>query len=118
MDRRTFENIVRDAIESLPDEFGHALENVAIVVREEPDPEDLRELGIGPDDDELFGLYQGVPLTDRDIGHTGLPDRIEIYRGPILRSCDTVHEIVTEIQDTVIHELGHHMGLSDDQMPY
>ncbi len=118
MDRGTFEKIVRDAIESLPDEFRHALENVAIVVQEEPDPEDLKELGIEPGDDELFGLYHGVPLIDRDIGHSGLPDRIEIYRGPILRSCDTVREIVTEIQETVVHELGHHMGLSDEQMPY
>jgi predicted Zn-dependent protease with MMP-like domain len=118
MDRRTFESIVRDAIESLPEEFQHALENVAIVVQEEPNPQDLQELGINPDTDELFGLYQGVPLTDRSSGHAGLPDRIEIYRGPILRSCDTAREMVTEIQDTVIHELGHHMGLDDDDMPY
>jgi len=118
LDRRTFEQIVRDAIESLPDEFHHALENVAIVVREEPDPEDLQGLDISPDGDELFGLYHGVPLTERDGGYADLPDRIEIYRGPILRSCDTVREIVEEIQDTVIHELGHHMGLGDDEMPY
>jgi len=118
LDRRTFEQIVRDAIENLPDEFHQALENVAIVVREEPDPEYVQELGIGPDDDELFGLYHGVPLTDRGSGYASLPDRIEIYRGPILRSCDSVREIVEEIQDTVIHELGHHMGLDDDEMPY
>lgn len=114
MDRRGFEDIVRDAIESVPDRFRSALENVAIVVREEPDPEDLD----GLDGDELFGLYHGVPLTERGSSHTGLPDSIEIYRGPILRACHGRAEIVAEIRDTLIHELGHHMGLGDHEMPY
>jgi len=114
MRRRDFESAVRDAIETLPEEF----ENVAIVVKDEPDEKELRALGVETETDELFGLYHGVPLTERGSGLFGLPDRIEIYSGPILRSFDTVAEIVAEIRNTVIHELGHHMGLTDSEMPY
>ncbi len=117
MDQRTFETIVRDTIEDLPGEFHHALENVAIMVEEEPDPVALQDLDLDPDD-ELFGVYVGVPLIDRGTAHTGLPDRIVIFRGPILRACDTPESISAEIRHTVIHELGHHMGLTDDEMPY
>lgn len=118
MDRRSFERIVGEVVESLPEQFRHALENLAIVVLEEPDPRDLIEFGMSAEDSELFGLYQGVPLTERGSSHMGLPDSIEIYRGPILRSCDSVEEIAAEIRDTLVHELGHHMGLHDDEMPY
>ncbi len=118
MDRLTFEIVVRHAIERLPERFRHALENVAVVVKEEPDAVDLEELDIDPNSDELFGLYHGVPLTERGGVYTGLPDRIEIYRGPILRSFHTRSDIVTEIEDTLIHELGHHMGLDDNGMAY
>jgi len=118
MKRRDFESVVRDAIETLPEQFRHALENVAIVVKEEPDRTDLQGLGLERENDELFGLYHGVPLTERGSGYVGLPDRIEIYWGPILRSFDTVDEIVAEIRNTLVHELGHHMGLSDSEMPY
>jgi predicted Zn-dependent protease with MMP-like domain len=110
--------VVRRAIEAVPEEFQHALSNVAIVVLEEPDPEDLCHLDIDSTSDELFGLYQGVPLTERGRTHSGLPDRIEIYRGPILRSFDSPERIELEIRDTLIHELGHHMGLNDDEMAY
>jgi predicted Zn-dependent protease with MMP-like domain len=118
MDRREFEHIVRETIEDLPEEFHHALENIAIVVRDEPDPQELQRDQRAPSSTELLGLYFGVPLTERDGGYIGIPDRIEIYRGPILRMCRTRKEIIEEIRDTVIHELGHHMGLSDGQMPY
>jgi len=118
MDQARFESVVRDAIESLPEKFRLALENVAVVVKEEPDPADLEELDLDAETDELFGLYHGVPLTERGGAYTGLPDHIEIYRGPILRSFDTISDIVAEIEDTLIHELGHHMGLSDEGMVY
>jgi predicted Zn-dependent protease with MMP-like domain len=114
MDRKDFESVVQQALECLPEQFRHALENVAIIVKAEPDPQDLKGLG----QDELFGLYHGVPLTERGSGHVDLPDTIEIYQGPIIRSCDTPTEIMAEIRDTLIHELGHHMGLSDDEMVY
>jgi predicted Zn-dependent protease with MMP-like domain len=111
MERPDFEAIVRDAVESLPHEFHHVLENVAIVIEEEPDPVDAAG-------DELFGLYQGVPLNERGSGYTGLPDQVFIYRGPIERSCHSAQDIAAEVRDTLIHELGHHMGMSDDEMPY
>ncbi len=117
MHRRTFERIVREALDDLPAPFRSALENVAIVVEDEPDGEELQSMGFAPDD-ELFGLYQGVPLTERSAGHTGLPDRIVIYRAPLLRCFDTRAAIAEEIRKTVLHELGHHLGLEDDQMPY
>ncbi len=118
MEQEEFESVVRDAIERLPERFRHAIENVAVVVKEEPDPTDLEDPDSDIDTDELFGLYQGVPLTERGGAYSGLPDSIEIYRGPILRSFDTLSEIVAEIEDTLIHELGHHMGLSDEEMVY
>ncbi|MGD8869745.1 MAG: metallopeptidase family protein [Gemmatimonadales bacterium] len=120
LDRAAFEEVVRRALDELPEEFAERLENVSIVVEEEPDPEDLIAMGLHPqrDRDELFGLYQGTPLIDRDSGYSDLPDRVVIYRGPILRSCDSRREVLDEIRDTVIHELGHHFGLSDEEMPY
>ena len=120
MNRAAFEDVVRRALEELPEVFAEHLENVAIVVEEEPDPEDLTAMGLDPEDDrdELFGLYQGTPLIERDSGYSDLPDRVVIYRGPILRSCDSRREVLHEIRDTVIHELGHHFGLSDEEMPY
>jgi predicted Zn-dependent protease with MMP-like domain len=119
--RQRFEELVAQAIDGLPEEFAEMLENVAVVVEEEPSDDDLVELGIDPTDperDELFGLYQGVPLADRDSFYSSLPDRVAIYRGPLLRCCASRREILREIRDTVIHELGHHFGLDEDDMPY
>ncbi len=120
LDRAEFERLVRRALDELPDELAEALDNVAIVVEAEPDPEDLRELGMDPETeaDELFGLYQGTPLVERDSSYSELPDRILIYMGPILRACRDRKEIMREVRDTVIHELGHHFGLGDHEMPY
>ena len=115
--RGAFERLVGEALDGLPDEFAELLDNVAVVVEEEPEPEVLVELGMEPDDD-LFGLYQGVPLSERDSFYSALPDRVAIYRGPILRWCRTESEIVQEVRDTVVHELGHHFGLDEDDMPY
>lgn len=113
-----FEALVEQALEGLPEEFAELLENVAVMVEDEPDPEDLEALGMEPDE-ELFGLYQGVPLAERDTFYQGaMPDRVFIYRGPILRSCDNRRQVIREIRDTVVHELGHHFGLDEDDMPY
>lgn len=112
-----FEALVAQAIDDLPEEFARLLENVAVVVEEEPDPDDLEELGMEPGE-ELLGLYQGVPLDERGSYYTALPDRVSIYRGPILRQCTTRREVIREVRDTVVHELGHHFGLDEDDMPY
>jgi predicted Zn-dependent protease with MMP-like domain len=120
MGREAFERLVRQALEDLPEEFAARLENVAIVVAEEPDPEELEaaEPERGTGGDELFGLYQGVPLSERDSSYADLPDRIVIYMFPILRACASPQEVAREVRLTVIHELGHHFGLSDEEMPY
>lgn len=119
--RQEFEALVERAVAGLPDEFRRLLDNVAVMVEEEPSDEDLEEVGIDPADperDELFGLYHGVPLPDRDTSYSALPDRILIYRGPILRSCETRREVLREVRDTVLHELGHYYGLEEDELPF
>jgi predicted Zn-dependent protease with MMP-like domain len=118
--RKSFERLVQQALEDLPEEFAARLENLAVVVEQEPDPEDLEEMGFEPEEeaDELFGLYVGTPLIERDSGYADAPDRIAIYMGPILRSCRSAREVVREIRNTVIHEIGHHFGLDDEEMPY
>lgn len=119
--REEFEALVERALAELPEEFKEALDNVAVMVEDEPSEEDLASVGIDPDDpdeDDLLGLYQGVPLRDRDSFYSALPDRVLIYRGPILRACDTRREVIREIRDTVQHELGHYFGLEEDELPF
>jgi predicted Zn-dependent protease with MMP-like domain len=112
-----FETLVEQALDGLPDEFAEMLDNVVVLVEEEPDPEDLEAMGFEAGE-ELFGLYQGVPLAQRDSFYTALPDRVIIYRGPILRHCESRREVLREVRDTVVHELGHHFGMEEDEMPY
>ena len=114
--RRAFTRLVEQALEELPEHFAEVLENVGVVVEDEPAPETLEMLGFEPGE-ELFGLYEGVPLTERDSFYQSLPDRISIYHGPLQRVCRSRREIVQEIRDTVVHEIGHHFGLSDEEMP-
>ena len=113
-----FEELVAKALDDLPEQFADLLENVAVVVEEECDPEDLEAMGLDPDEEEIFGLYQGVSLAERDSYYSTLPDRVVIYRGPILRACTSRREVIREVRDTVVHELGHHFGLDDEEMPY
>ena len=119
--REEFEALVEQALEQLPEQFKEALDNVAVRVEEEPSDEDLAGVGIDPDDperDELFGLYQGTPITERDSFYSALPDRVLSYRGPILRECESRREVLREIRDTVQHELGHYFGLEEDELPF
>ena len=116
--RQEFERLVGEALDTLPPEFAQLLENVAIVVEERPSPEALIEVGLDPDRDELLGLYQGVPHSERDTFYSSLPDRVVLFKAPILRLCSNRRQAVREIRDTLIHELGHHFGLDDRQMPY
>jgi predicted Zn-dependent protease with MMP-like domain len=115
--RGAFERLVAEALDDLPAQFADMLDNVAVVVEEEPDPEDLEAMGMDPGE-EILGLYLGVPITERDTYYQSLPDRIALYRGPLLRFCRSRQEVVREVRDTVIHELGHYFGLDDEEMPY
>ena len=112
-----FERLVEEALQSLPKRFSDLLENIAVVVEEEPTEYDLDVLE--DDDDELLGIYRGTALTERTHDMLpALPDQIAIFRGPILRIARNRREAVREIRETVIHELGHYFGLSDEDMHY
>lgn len=117
--REQFEELVGEALDSLPEEFGRLLDNVAVVVEERPSAFDLESVGMEASEwDQLFGLYQGVNRLERDTFYSALPDRIAIYREPILLACGSRREVLREVRDTVIHELGHYFGMEEDQMPY
>lgn len=116
--RAQFERVVDEAIESLPKRFADLVENVVIAVEEEPSAEDLESLDGDDADLELLGIYRGVALTERSHDDPLMPDEIAVFRGPINRVTNSWHEAVEEIRETVIHELGHYFGLSDDEMPH
>jgi predicted Zn-dependent protease with MMP-like domain len=106
---RRFERLVADALDDIPEELGDLMDNVAVLVVDEP-PEP-----------GLLGRYDGVPLTNRGegyggYGHLPMPDRIEIYRIPICAMCRTDEEIVEQVQITVVHEVAHHFGIEDDRL--
>ena len=112
-----FEGFIEEALASVPQRFRKYLENVVVVVEEEPSEEDYEETDT-PDDGELLGIFRGVPFFEREAAAAALPAQIAIFRGPILRSCGTRGEAVREIRDTVVHEIGHMLGLADEEMPY
>jgi predicted Zn-dependent protease with MMP-like domain len=114
-----FAKLVQQAIADLPPPYAKLMESIAVVVEEEPPQDVLEDLEIGGEDD-LLGLYQGQSLADESFFTAGgtQPAKISIYRGPILRQCETPEEVVQEVYDTVVHELGHHVGLDDDDMPF
>jgi predicted Zn-dependent protease with MMP-like domain len=113
-DRRHFERLVTEALEHIPAGFLDRLENVAIVVEEWPSPGGAGRVAA---QDSPLGLYRGMPITARDSGyHLVPPDQITIYRGPILALCRTRAEVIQEIRDTVVHEVGHYFGLEDHEL--
>ena len=104
---------VARVVEDLPDEIQDLLEDVAIVVEDEPSTDHLVDAGLDPDD-ELFGLYQGIPQTERGSSYSLVtPDRIIIFAGPLERSCETRREFDEQILITLLHELGHHLGFDE-----
>jgi predicted Zn-dependent protease with MMP-like domain len=114
-----FEALVEQAVRGLPRRYQQYLDNISVVVEEEPSREVLDEMELDSEDD-LLGLYTGTAKGEESFFDAGghLPARIAIYRGPILRLCRTKDEVVQEVRDTVVHEIGHHFGLDDDEMPY
>lgn len=118
MSEEEFEQAVGDALDRIPPDLAEAMDNVVVLIQDEPDPDMLR-----PEDyDEaglptLLGLYDGTPLTERDESWSMvLPDRILIFRGPLQRWCTTREELVEEIAVTVIHEVAHHFGIDDERL--
>lgn len=102
-----FESLVDDALDGIPEGIFATLDNVAVLIEDRP-PEGM------PD---LLGLYEGVPLTERDASWMGsLPDHIRIFREPLLRMCESRQQLVHEVRVTVIHEIAHHFGIDDDRL--
>ena len=113
MTYREFVRHVRRAYTRLPADVHRRLDNVDIVVEEWPGPDDMELL---EEHDTLFGLYQGWPLTEREGIGGPLPDRIVIYRQPILRACETREEAAKEIRITLWHEVGHFLGMNEEDL--
>lgn len=102
-----FEGYVNEALDSIPDELIDLLDNCIIVIADDAPPEDP----------ELLGLYEGVPLTERGVSYGGvLPDTISIFRNPTLAICDTVEDVIDEVHITVVHEIAHFFGIDDDRL--
>jgi predicted Zn-dependent protease with MMP-like domain len=107
MSTERFEELVGDALDDVPPELMKLLDNVVILVEDDPPP------GAG----NLLGLYEGFALTSRGWDYSGvLPDRIFIYRNPILRICRTEDDVVEEVAVTVVHEIAHHFGIDDARL--
>ena len=107
MSPEEFDLLVADALDEIPPELARLIDNCVILVEEFPPP----------DEPDLLGLYDGIPLTERGETYAGaLPDRILIFRAPILASCRTREEVVEEVHITVVHEVAHHFGIDDDRL--
>ncbi len=106
LDREPFEALVERALDEIPDEIAALVHNVVVLVEDEPPAND-------PD---LLGVYDGVSLTERGTDHTGLPDRITIFRNPLLDLCADEDELVSEVRITVVHEIAHHFGIDDARL--
>ena len=117
IDSAEFERLVEEALDSLPERFADLLENIVVLVEEEPDASDLDVMD--DPNGELLGIYRGTPLTRRSsFSAMHMPEQVAIFRGPILRVTRGAQEAKRQIRETVIHEIGHHFGLSDDDMSY
>jgi predicted Zn-dependent protease with MMP-like domain len=107
IDAERFEELVVDALDTLPPELARLVDNCAVLVEDQPPA----------DDPDLLGLYEGTPLTERDSSYTMvMPDRITIYRAGVLEICDTEAEVVEQVRITVVHEIAHHFGIDDDRL--
>jgi predicted Zn-dependent protease with MMP-like domain len=107
MDPAAFEALVNQALDDIPDELASLIDNVVVLVEDDPPA----------DDPDLLGLYDGVALTERygDYGMV-LPDRIFIYRRPLLELCETEEQLEEEVRITVVHEIAHHFGIDDERL--
>ena len=106
MSAEDFEQHVAEALDTIPAELAALVDNCVILVEDYPPP----------DLPGTLGLYSGIPITERGQFYTGLPDRIQIFRYPILAICDTPEHVIEEIRITVVHEIAHHFGIDDDRL--
>ncbi len=113
--RDSFEKLVRDAVSSLPDRFLKKMGNVGVVVADRPTYAQRAQNDLGPQD-TLFGLYEGVPLTERGAYVPPLPDVITLFQEPIEDSCDSMEKLERQVRITVAHEVAHYFGFSDDEL--
>lgn len=111
-----FRALVSEALDTLPRSLAPYLENVAVVVEDEPDDELLESMGLDPELDTIFGLYHGVPIGERAANHAALPDHITIYYLPLTDEFGDEYHLRREIRLTVVHEIGHHFGFSDKRL--
>ncbi len=106
MGRERFEELVSDALDEIPPELARLIDNCVVLVEDDPPP-----------GERLLGVYHGIPLTSRDSGYTmALPDRITVFRRPILRMCGSEDDVVAQVRVTVVHEIAHHFGIDDDRL--
>jgi predicted Zn-dependent protease with MMP-like domain len=116
MRRDEFQEVLREALDDLPDLFRKALDNVAVVVEEWPPGWLLDELEVPPGD-ILYGFYHGVPMPERSVSLSGnLPDKISIYRGPLVEDFPDRRELRREIRLTLLHEIGHYFGMDEEEL--
>jgi predicted Zn-dependent protease with MMP-like domain len=102
-----FEALVADTLDEIPPELARLISNCVVLVADD----------VPPGSDPVLGLYEGTPLTERDGWYSGvLPDRITLYRRPILAMCHTLDDVVDEVRITVIHEVAHHFGIDDARL--
>jgi predicted Zn-dependent protease with MMP-like domain len=107
MSRDRFSELVADALDLVPEELLRLMDNVVVLLEDDPEG----------DDPTLLGLYEGYALTDRGWNYGGvLPDRITIFRNPTLRICDSDADVVEEVATTVVHEIAHHFGIDDARL--
>jgi predicted Zn-dependent protease with MMP-like domain len=110
-----FEQLVDRALAAIPAPYNEALDEVAILIEDEPSMEQLRENGLGPDDG-LYGLYEGVPRTEYAADWSAIPNRITLFRLPLEEDHPDAQELEEEVRMTVLHELAHHLGIDDDRL--
>ncbi|MYF81658.1 MAG: metallopeptidase family protein [Chloroflexi bacterium] len=115
MRRSRFRRLVERALDEIPDELAGRMDNVVILVRNQPTEEELESVGLSSRE-TLLGLYVGRPLTSRGWYGETLPDRIMIYQQPIESICRSEDEVVEQVRETVLHEVAHHFGIDDDRL--
>lgn len=110
------EDVVEETLKGLPEKFSSKLDNVGLVVEAWPNALEMESIKAHPSNTLLFGLYHGIPKTKRPWSYSALPDKITIFAGPILMVSKDLEDAKLRIKKTVLHEIGHHFGMTDEQL--